>query len=109
MHFLLVGMSTTLAISEVRALPPIEARPTRGGSWLGTLSRSQAKRMVGAMTAGSIQRVAYYRATAVDCHRPHHLKFARSGLKADMPDSRPGSSACQTSISDCLPESTTKA
>ena len=39
--------------------------------------------MVGAMTAGSVQRVAYCRATAIDCHHPHHLKHARSGLRAE--------------------------
>ena len=76
------------------------------------------------MTDGVVQRVAYCRATAVLCHRPHHLKYAKSGFLAQhtpapplrrachvalpyavparhsaMPDSRPDSLACQTSMS----------
>ena len=50
--FLLVGVSTTRASSGYMARPPIDARPTREGSGLGSSPRIQAGRMVGAMTAG---------------------------------------------------------
>ena len=49
--FLLVGVSTTLANSGYMARPQIEARPTCEGSGLGPVPRSQAERMVRAMTA----------------------------------------------------------
>ena len=59
--FPIVGVTTTLDNSGYVVLPQIEARPTRKDSGLGPLSRSQAGRMVGVMTAGSLRRVAYCR------------------------------------------------
>ena len=59
LHFLLVGVSTTLAISGYMALPQIEARPTRKGSWLGPLSISQAERMVGAILQSNRNRLPW--------------------------------------------------
>ena len=73
---LALGTTPTAAVLDRGPLPYVE--PGRrvhhsGQLGLAPVACSQAGRMVGAMSAGQVQRVAYGKATVVLCHHRPHL------------------------------------